>query len=228
MDPTPHKNKLGFLILVVALLLIWYLGGLFHIDYGSIRGRLSSFPLFLSGIIFVVLYVVVTFFIWFSKDIFRVIAAVIFGALWSTLFILIAESINAFILFHASRYLGRGFVEKSLRGAGSRFDEKLGKANFLWLFIFRAAPLVPFRFLDLACGLTRISFRKYLLAVILASPLRIFWVQFALAQAGEAAFKNPYALSEYIVSNKPLLMLSLAYLALVVAAALKLRDKKWQ
>ncbi|MDP2906077.1 MAG: VTT domain-containing protein [Candidatus Omnitrophota bacterium] len=228
MDLAPHKNKLGFLILVIALFLIWYLGGLFHIDYELIRGRLSSLPLFFSGIIFVVLYVVVTFFIWFSKDIFRVIAAVVFGALWSTLFILIAETINAFILFHASRYLGRGFVEKSLRGSGSRFDQRIGRANFLWLLIFRAAPLVPFRFLDLACGLTRISFRKYLSAVILASPLRIFWVQFALAGAGEVVFRNPYALSEYIASNKPLFILSLAYLALVVAAALKLKDKKWQ
>ena len=223
-----HKNKLGFLILVLALFLIWRLGGLFHIDYGAISGRLSNFPIFYGGMIFIALYVVVTFFIWFSKDIFRVIAAVVFGAYWSTLFILIAEVINAFVLFHASRYLGRGFVEKSLRGRSSSFDEKIGRASFLWLFIFRAAPLVPFRFLDLACGLTRITFRKYLLAVILASPVRIFWVQFALAGVGEAVFKNPYALSEYIASNKPLFLLSLAYLALVVVAALKLRDKKWQ
>lgn len=225
MDISRHKNKIKFLIFISAIILIWYLGRSFHLDAEAIKNSLGKFPVLYSGIIFIILYVTVTFFIWLSKDIFKLIAALIFGAYISTLFIWLAEIINAFILFYLARYLGRNFVEKSLQGKDNNLDERLGKVGFLWLFLFRAVPLIPFRFLDLACGLTKISFRKYLTAVILGSSLRIFWVQYALAGAGEAVFKNPYALSEYLLGNRALFMLSLAYLILVVVVALKIKHK---
>lgn len=225
MDISRHKNKIKFLIFISAIILIWYLGRSFHLDAEAIKNSLGKFPVLYSGIIFIILYVTVTFFIWLSKDIFKLIAAVIFGAYISTLFIWLAEIINAFILFYLARYLGRNFVEKSLQGKDNNLDERLGKVGFLWLFLFRAVPLIPFRFLDLACGLTKISFRKYLTAVILGSSLRIFWVQYALSGAGEAVFKNPYALSEYLLGNRALFMLSLVYLILVVVVALKIKHK---
>lgn len=224
-DAPRQKNKIKFLILIIALLLVWQLGRALHIDAVSIRDNLSSLPVFWAGAAFIALYVILTFFIWFSKDLLRIIAAVVFGACYSTLFILIAEMINAFILFHMARALGRGFVEKDLRQKGRWLDEKLTRSGFLWLFLFRATPLLPFRFLDLAAGLTGMPFRKYLLAVALGSPLRIFWVQYVLAGAGEMALGDPYALSAYISGNKPLFLFSLVYVALVVVVASKLKAK---
>jgi uncharacterized membrane protein YdjX (TVP38/TMEM64 family) len=138
---------------------------------------------------------------------------------------LIAEIINAFILFYFSRSLGRSFVESALKERYDKLDERLGRVNFLWLFLFRAVPLVPFRFLDLYCGLTRITFRRYLSVVILGSPLRIFWVQYVLAGMGKSLFSNPYALVEFITSNKPVFIFSLIYLVLVIVVALKIKAK---
>lgn len=224
-DAARQKSKIKFLILIIALFLIWRLGGVLHIDAASIRGHLSRLPLSWAGVVFVAVYVILTFFIWFSKDLLRIIAAVVFGACYSTLFVLIAETINAFILFHMARALGRGFVEKDLRAGGRWLDEKLTGSGFLWLFLFRAVPLLPFRFLDLAAGLTGMPFRKYLLAVALGSPLRIFWVQYVLAGTGEMVFGDPYALSAYISGNKPLFLFSLVYVVLVVVVASKLKAK---
>ncbi len=170
------ENKTRFLILTGILALAWFLGRFFHIDTIVIQGILQKFPIFYSSVLFILLYCVVTFFIWLSKDIFRLIAALLFGTYLSTLLVWIAEVINAFILFNLSRGLGRSFVENSLQRQLGNLDKKLGKLNFFWLFMFRSAPLLPFRFLDISCGLTSISFKKYLLAVILGSPLRIFWV----------------------------------------------------
>lgn len=228
MDLVRHKNGLKFLFLFAAIFLFWYLSGLLHIDTAGIKEYLRRFPVFFSGPVFIALYVTVTFFIWFSKDVFRIIAAVVFGAYWSTLFISIAECINAFILFYAARYLGGDFVEKSLRGRGRGFYDKISGANFLWLLVLRSIPLLPFRFLDLGCGLTKMPFKRYFAAVLLGSPLRIFWVQFALAGAGAAFLNDPLALSKYVASNRPLFFLSLAYLALAAVVAVKLKGRKWQ
>lgn len=218
-----QKNTFKFSILIFLIILIWSLGRFFRLDTGSLEQFLKSFPLFFSGILFIMLYCLLTFFIWFSKDILRVIAALLFGAIYSTLFIWIAEIINSALLFHLARYLGRGFVEKSLKAGPNKLDERLGRLNFLWIFLFRATPLLPFRFLDLGAGLTRISFIKYLAAVVLGSPLRIFWLQYVLSSVGRDIFNNPYAVTEFFIANKTLFFCSLMYLILVILVAFKIR-----
>lgn len=218
-----NNEKVKFLLLIVGLILIYYIGRFFHIDIKAIEISLKKIPIFYAGIIFITLYVIITFFIWLSKDIFRFMAAVLYGPGTSTLFIWLAEIINCLILFSLARYLGRGFVEKYLRGKGSNLDEKLAKTNFFWLFLFRMVPLLPFRFLDLAAGLTAISFKRYLAVVIFASPLRIFWVQYILYGVGKNLLNNPYALVEYLISNKYLFIFSLFYLILVILVASKIK-----
>jgi uncharacterized membrane protein YdjX (TVP38/TMEM64 family) len=222
------NNKLKFLVLVIFLALLFCIGAYFRLDIEAMRSFLKKFPLAASGTIFILLYCAVTFFLWLSKDIFKLTAAVLFGAYLSTIFIFIAETINAFILFFFARLLGRGFVEDSLKARYATLDERIGKANFLWLFLLRATPLVPFRFLDLACGLTRISFRRYILAVILGSPLRIFWVQYILAGVGMSVLNRPQALVNYLTSHKAAFIFSLVYLVLVIIVALKLNSRSRQ
>ncbi len=219
------KNKIKFLILILGLILLWYIGNLFHLDTKAVESYLKRFPIFYSGIIFIILYVIVTFFIWLSKDVFRFTAAILFGAYISTLFILIAEITNAFILFYLARFLGRNFVENSLKGKYKNLDERLANLNFFWLFLFRAVPLIPFRFLDLACGLTKMSFKRYLMAVILGSPLRIFWLQFILAGVGIRILNNPYGLCKYLLENKIAFLFTSVYFLLIFLVVWKLKQK---
>jgi len=225
MNSKKNKNELRFILLIIALVIIWYLGRSYHIDSVAIQHSLKNFPLFISGSIYIFLYVVITFFIFFSKDVFWLLGAILFGAGFSTLFICVAETINAFILFFLARNLGRAYVEKKLTGKYKYLDEKLGRVNFLWLFIFRAAPLIPYRFMDLAAGLTSINFRRYLAAVILGSPLKMFWIQYILAGVGYSIFRNPASLVQYFLSNRALFMLSFIYLVFVIAVVMKLKYK---
>ena len=223
-----NKNTVYFMLLIISLSVIWYLGRFFHFNGDNIETSLKKLPLFYASLIFLILYIIVTFFIWLSKDAFKFIAAILFGAYISTFLIFIAESINAIILFNLSRYLGRGYVEKNLKGKYNNLDQRLGGVNFFWLFLFRSAPLIPFRFLDLACCLTRISFKKYILAVILGSPLRIFWVQYVLTGVGKSIFNNPYVLTEYLMRNRSLFIFSLIYLILVILVAVKIKYREKQ
>lgn len=218
-----HRHEIEFLALIAILFLLWYLGGYLHIDTASLQKSLRGFPLVYSALIFIVLYVVISFFVFFSKDIFWITSAVLFGPFYSALFIFISEVINAPILFYLARYLGRAYVAKSLKGKYKSLDAKLGKISFLWLFIFRAAPLIPYRFLDLVAGLTKIRFKKYLAAVVIGSPVKIFWIQYILFGVGESALRNPLAMSDYFLNNRALLVFSFVYVVLVIMVFFKIK-----
>lgn len=223
--PDKYKGKLKFLLFIVILSLLWLMGNFFHIDTEGIRRSLAHLPVFHRGILFILLYVIVSFFIWFSKDIFWVVGAVLFGAYTSALLVWIAEIINAFILFHLAHFLGRDFIKHYLSERYNKFDEKIGCFGFPWFFLLRAVPLIPYRFLDLGAGLTCLSFGRYLAAVIIGSPLKIFWVQYILAGVGESVFNNPAKLVEYFLSNRLLFNLSLIYLLLIGVIIWRLKVK---
>lgn len=220
-----EKHEIEFLILVLVIASLWFFGRFLHIDTQAIEKNLMAFPFVYSSILYIVLYVIITFFIFFSKDVFWLMGAVLFGAALSTLFICIAEVINAFILFNLARRFGRAYVEKSISEKYKHLDEKLGRINFFWIFIFRAAPLIPYRFLDLGAGLTRIDFRKYLAAVIIGSPIKMFWIQYILYGVGKNIINNPYALVEYFLHNKALLLFSMVYILLIILVVLKIEEK---
>lgn len=223
--PQKAQGALRFLVLLIAVFLLWFIGRNFSVEGKALEGVLGKLPLGISALLYIAFYVLVTFFIWFSKDVFRLAAAIVFGPYISTLFIWVAEAINAFVLFHLARALGRDFVESKMRRRYSYLDDRLGKISFFWLFIFRAAPLIPFRFMDLASGVTDISFRRYFLAVVLGSPLRIFWLQYVLAGVGAALLKDPLIAAEFIAQNKFLSVLSFCYILLVIVLAVKFRQK---
>lgn len=219
------SSALRFALFVLALALLWYLGRFYHLDTARIQEALRHIPFVYSGLLYILLYVTVTFFLFFSKDLFWLIGAVLFGPAFSALFISCAEIINAVILFNLSRILGRRYVEDSLERRNAWLDKRLGSLDFFWLFLLRVAPLVPYRFLDLAAGLTPLSFRKYMAAVVFGSPLKIVWIQYILAAMGKSVLNNPAALGDYFLRNMHLFWLSCFYLAAVIAVALKMGRK---
>lgn len=212
-------------IIVAFFLLIIILGRYFQIDPDSLKQMFIGGSFLRTAFSYIFLYVAVTFFIWLSKDIFRFVAAILFGPFLSTILVFLAEVINAAILFSLSRYLGKGFVEGLLKGGSKALKKKVSRASLGTLFTLRAIPLIPFRFLDMVCGLTKIRMSQYLMVVVLASPARIFWVQYILAGLGEAAFKNPSLLMNYLLDNRIAFIWSSLYLVLAIILAFKLRRR---
>jgi uncharacterized membrane protein YdjX (TVP38/TMEM64 family) len=225
VEAKEKRSTFGFLAFVLLCALVFYAGRFFHIDTQALQAYLARYPVWWGGVFFVTLYVAVTCLVWFSKDVFRLMGALLFGALGSTLLIWCAESINAIILFCFSRSLGRGFIEGRLKGRYAALDRKINGLNFPWLLLLRAAPLIPFRFMDLAAGLTSLSFKKYLCIVAVGSPLRIFWLQFVLAGVGEAVFKKPEALTEFLLQHRGVYAASILYIVIIILVALKMRQK---
>ncbi len=214
-----------FILLLTCVLLFLIIGRFFHIDERWCKSLLTETPLVVSGIIFIVLYVVLTSLIWLGpKDFFRITAALIYGAYVSTLLVYISEVINAFIFFTFSRKLGRGFVESRLRGKMRHIDETTADTSFWWIFAMRLF-IVPFRFLDMGCGLSKISFAKYFSIVLVATPFRLFLFQYLLTLGFETV-RNPSKLAEHFLENPWVLWMNSLYLVGVVIVLFLLRRKK--
>jgi uncharacterized membrane protein YdjX (TVP38/TMEM64 family) len=178
----------------------------------------------LAGTVFVAAYIGITFFIWFAKDVFRVVGAVVFGPYWSTLFIWIGELVNAAIFFHLSRKLGRAYIADQFHLKEGTLNRANRHGGVWHIFLLRTLPIIPFRIIDLAYGLTSVSFRKYIVVSALATPVRIFWVQFVVAALGGAIFDFNRAMA-YFEKNILLFWLSFLYLFCSLIIVLFLRKK---
>lgn len=220
--PRRYRHELTFLLFVLIVAGLWYFGDKISFGTDAIRQDLEQIPLVYRGIGYVVLYVVVTFFLFFSKDLFWVVGAVFFGAVFSTILISAAEVINCFILFFLARSLGRGFVQKRVSKKYEHLDERLGALGMPWLFVFRAAPVIPYRFLDMAAGLTRIPFRRYLLAVALGTPVKTFFIQYVLSSVDVAVLKDPSRMVVFMSENPKMMLAGIGYVVLMAAAVFKI------
>jgi uncharacterized membrane protein YdjX (TVP38/TMEM64 family) len=210
-------------IFAALLALFLFLGHFYSRNTAAIEAYFSRIPLLYSSCVFVLLYVIANFFIfWDIKDVLKLIGAVIFGAYISTGLIFIAEVINAALFFNISHILGKDFVEKSLRGKFKNLYEKMGNLSFTWIFLIRLLPLIPYRVLDVSFGLSKVRFRTYMAAVLLASLPRIFVIQFPLAAVKEMSFAK---MSAYF-NNHPLILWLLFFyyiISFLIAFQLKKR-----
>lgn len=218
------NTTLQFALLIFFAVIFLNIGRFFHLDEQWYKSLLSGTPLAVSGTIFIALYVVVTSLVWLGpKDFFRITSAIIYGPYISTLFVYIAEVVNAFIFFQLSRKFGRGFVEGRLQGKMKELDEKIATASLWWIFTMRLF-IVPFRFLDMGCGLTRISFRKYFLIVLLGTPLRLFLFQYLLS-LGLDVVRDPAKLAGHLTAHPLILWFNVVYLAGAVIVLSFLRKR---
>jgi uncharacterized membrane protein YdjX (TVP38/TMEM64 family) len=216
------KPRTQFWILVFILIALVGIGKIFHFNEQLWMDFFRQIPFPIAGGLFVASFIGITFFVWFAKDLLKIVGAVVFGPYWSTLFIWLAELVNAAIFFHLSRRLGRTYVEEKFHLKTRELD-RAGRKSGLWhIFLLRTIPLVPFRILDLAYGLTSVSFRKYLVVSAVAMPVRIFWVQFIAAALGGSILDIEKAMI-YFQQNISVLYLSFLYLIFSTAAVIYLR-----
>ena len=111
-----------------------------------------------------------------------------------------------------SRRLGRGFVEQKLRGRLKQLDETIADTSFWSIFFLRFFIIIPFRFLDLFMGLTKISLRKYFFIALIGSPLRVFFLQYFLS-LGMETIVDVNKFSAYMESHPFIAVAAIVYTA---------------
>ncbi len=213
------RRKFLFLVGLAGLLLLSFvLARLFTRSGNVVESFFMHSHPGLAAPVFFVVFILSSFIILDIKDILKIAAALAFGATGSALLIWLAELVNCWLLFHLARRYGREWVEQRF---GVREKHLSWVKRFYStgaIFVLRSLPVFPYRILDVAYGLSELSFRKYFVISALSSPIRIFWLQFILAAMGAAVF-DQQKMTQYLQANPDLLKASLAYLLVSLVAA---------
>jgi len=90
-----------------------------------------------------------------------------FGMYFGTLYTIIGAVIGATVAFYVSRLLGRGVVEKLVKGKMQKFEDGMEKGGFLLILIMRLIPIIPFNVISYGAGLTKIRYIDYMLATMI-------------------------------------------------------------
>ena len=169
------KNYKGIVIkLLIGLVLVagvWWMikcqcVHLKSLTPASLRDFIQSFGK-LAVLAYIIAYALNTISIMPPIAALSLTAGLAFGAVWGALYLMMAAMIGTTATFLISRYFGRAFIEKMLKGKFRDLDEKLAKNGFMTILFFRVIPLVPYEVLNYAGGLSRIKFKDYLFATFL-------------------------------------------------------------
>lgn len=131
----------------------------------------------LAAIVFIAIYMVATV-LFFPASILTLGAGVVFGVVLGSLYVFIAASIGASLAFLVGRYVARGWVEKQIEG-NQRFraiDKAVAEEGIKIVLLTRLSPVFPFNLLNYAYGLTKVSFKDYVLGTLGILPGTIMFV----------------------------------------------------
>ncbi len=131
--------------------------------------------------------------------------------LWPGFFYnVIASNLAAATGFLTARYLGRGFVERFLKGRWKTFDEKAASHGFRMIFYLRLVPLFPFNGINFGAGLSKIRFADYALASLTGMiPGTFVYTYFAASLLSGATAAKEEATFHLILSTVLFVLLSL-------------------
>lgn len=118
----------------------------------------------LGPLVFVVIYAVATVAA-LPGSALSIVAGAIFGPVLGVITVIFAATLGASLAFLVSRYFARSSIEKWLEGSEKfrKLDELTERHGDVMVAITRLLPIFPFNLLNYGFGLTKVSFRTYVL-----------------------------------------------------------------
>lgn len=159
------QRLLAFLVLVVAVALALRAG---WADPAKVQEFILSFgPL--APVIWTLLYLVAVF-IPFATTILTVAAGLAFGLVQGTLLSYGVTLFASLLPFFVARRLGREWVERRVGNTRvERYAELINRHAFLVFFYLRLIPSIPYEIQNHIAGVSRITYRHFLLASALGN-----------------------------------------------------------
>ncbi|MBK6656938.1 MAG: VTT domain-containing protein [Proteobacteria bacterium] len=138
-----------------------------------------------APLLFIAIYAVATV-LFLPGIVITFVGGALFGPAWGTLWNLCGATLGAAIAFVIARHLGADWVTRHAGPRLRRLDEGVSKEGWRFVAFVRLVPLLPFNLLNYALGLTRISFRDYVLATavfMLPGAVAYTWLGHAGSEA---------------------------------------------
>lgn len=221
------RNKIVILVLVAAAVAAFYLLGLgqymtlenlkanrdaLDAAYGNHRAA------FIMG--FILIYTAQTALSLPGAAILTLAGGAVFGSVMGTVWVNIGATTGAFLAFLLARFLLRDWVVRQFGERMKGFDKGLRENGLAYLLFLRFIPLFPFFMVNLACGITGLSARTYLLGTMVG----ILPGSFVYANAG-ASLSSIENLGG-ITSPRVLVSFALLGLFALVPAVYRAMEKK--
>ena len=135
----------------------------------KIKEYLLSFGTFKASLIYLAIY---TFsirpFIPVPPTLYTLAGGFTFGPMLGTILTVTGATFNASISFMIARLLGKGYVDRILRGKLDKANEKLSESGFKALLIVRSSPIgPPFDLVSYAAGVLKVPFWNHSFATII-------------------------------------------------------------
>ena len=155
-------------------------------------------------------------------------AGAIFGIGKGVVYVFVAAMLGSALAFLVARYIARAAIEQRLAG-NARFaavDRAVGTEGLKIVFLLRLCPLFPFTLLNYALGLTRVSFRDYLIAGVGMLPGTLLYVYYGklagdvAALAGGASVEKGWEYYAFLALGLVATVVVTAYVARVARRAL--------
>jgi uncharacterized membrane protein YdjX (TVP38/TMEM64 family) len=155
---------LCLVVFIISVFLFLHYSGLHerYLTPDELRGYISSAGTW-APLVFISLYALPIF----SDSVFAILGGILFGPWFGTLYSILGAAFSASFAFFISRYLGRDFVARRLKGGWKLFDEDTEKHGFGFILFLRLVPIFPYEGINYGAGLTKIRYREYLLATLL-------------------------------------------------------------
>jgi len=194
-------NKINKKILIVACVLILTLGYIViyrfedikKVNFNIIADYIKSYGSW-SIAVFLVMSAVRPLAVFIPITLFTLLAGSLYSPIYGFILAMISMIISSNVAFLISRYLGKSVIERLIKNRADKINLRIEKSGFKIIFIMRISGVFPFDILSYAVGLTKLSYKDFMLATILGSTLEIF----SVANMGHN-IKNPLS-PEFIFS----------------------------
>ncbi len=181
------KKKIALLIIIaLAIGIFYYLDLGRYLTLESLKTNRDYLLNYYSNhmLIFIVSYIAIytmqTAFSLPGAAILTLAGGAVFGALMGTIWVNIGATIGAVLAFLLARNLLRDWVVKKFGKQMEALDKGLSESGMSYLLFLRLVPLFPFFLVNLACGITGLQLRTY----IIGTMVGILPGSFVYANAG--------------------------------------------
>lgn len=165
-----NKIKFGIFISIIFIALI-----IIILNAHKFEGKLSIHKIVdimrsrgeLSSLIYLAVFAIKPIFVIIPTNIIAVASGIVFGSFKGFILTMIGYFISGTVAFYLSRFLGRDFIEELVGNRFIKLDNNLETSGFKILFLLRLPPILPYDALSYACGLTKISYRDFILASVI-------------------------------------------------------------
>lgn len=159
-----RKNIITAIFLLALFLLYSYFKstGLFeNLSADGLKEYIKSSGMF-GPVVYMAMFSIIP-----AGSIIAIAGGMAFGVYYGTLYTIIGAVVGATVAFYLSRLLGRGAVDRFLKGKFGSFEEGMEKRGFLLIFVLRLIPIIPFNVISLGAGLSKIKYLDYMIATML-------------------------------------------------------------